>query len=59
MAYIEYIWNILYREISHSYIILRDISYRRTFYRYTILRDISVKAWQKEYLRDILYQLER
>ena len=65
--------DILYRKTSHRYIILRNISRPKTshryiisrdiprfemFHRYTISRDIPVKAWQKRYFRDILYQLE-
>ena len=50
--------DIPYRGTSHRYIILRDIPYRGTSYRYSILRDIPAKAWQKGYLTNILYQPE-
>ena len=34
-----------------------QLIFYRLSHRYTISRDISVKAWQKGYPRDILYQL--
>ena len=56
------IWE--FRYISSYILEYWDISlktqpiYYKLFYRYIILRNILVKAWQKKYSRDILYQLE-
>ena len=57
--FLEYPTDIPHLKTFHRYIISRDISCRGTSHRYIISRDIPVKAWQKEYPRDISYQPER